>query len=235
MLKRRGLVCLLSFAAISCSLGLAATQNRIASGLTAATVPLNGQIHRLAQPQFDQGPVEPGMQMGTITLVTTPTAAQQQALTLLLAQQQDRKSPNFHKWLTPEQYADRFGLSKSDIAQIVAWLQGQGFTNVHPARGRNWVSFTGSASQVQTAFATEIHRFNVNGELHYANSTAPRIPAALVGVATGFRGLHDFRPHPMNKRRPQPLLVQHEVCGGLCRSGRYRHDLRHQCPLHRRD
>ncbi|HEX3822011.1 MAG TPA: protease pro-enzyme activation domain-containing protein, partial [Candidatus Sulfotelmatobacter sp.] len=163
MLKRRGLVCLLSFAVISCSLGLAATQDRITSGLTAATVPLTGQVHRLAQPQFDQGSVEPGMQMGTITLLTTPTAAQQQALDQLLAQQQDRKSANYHKWLTPEQFADRFGLSQSDIAQIVAWLQGEGFTNVHPARGRNWVSFTGNASQVETAFATEIHRYNVNG------------------------------------------------------------------------
>jgi subtilase family serine protease len=207
MLKRRGLVCLLSFAAISCSLGLAATQNRIASGLTAATVPLNGQIHRLAQPQFDQGPVDPGMQMGTITLLTTPTAAQQQALTLLLAQQQDRKSPNFHKWLTPEQYADRFGLSRSDIAQIVTWLQGQGFTNVHPARGRNWVSFTGSASQVQTAFATEIHRYNINGEIHYANATEPMLPAALSGIATGFRGLHDFHPRPRAKVRARPNWV----------------------------
>ena len=205
MLKRRGLVCLLSFAVLSCTIGLAATQNRVTSGLTAATVPLNGQIHRLAQPQFDQGPVDPGMPMGTITLLTTPTAAQQQALNLLLAQQQDRKSPNYHKWLTPEQYADRFGLSQSDIAQIVAWLEGQGFTNVHPARGRNWVSFTGNASQVQTAFATEIHRFNVNGQLHYANSIAPRIPSGLAGVVTGFRGLHDFRPHPMNKQRPRPF------------------------------
>jgi subtilase family serine protease len=204
MLKRRGLVCLLSFAAISCSLGLAATQNRIASGLTAATVPLNGQIHRLAQPQFDQGPVDPGMQMGTITLLTTPTAAQQQALTLLLAQQQDRKSPNFHKWLTPEQYADRFGLSRSDIAQIVAWLEGQGFTSVHPARGRNWVSFTGTALEVEAAFGTQIHHFDVHGELHYANATAPRIPAALVGVATGLYGLHDFHPRPRAQRRVRP-------------------------------
>ncbi|HEX3820795.1 MAG TPA: protease pro-enzyme activation domain-containing protein, partial [Candidatus Sulfotelmatobacter sp.] len=89
--------------------------------------------------------------------------------------------------------------------QIVAWLQGEGFTNVHPARGRNWVSFTGNASQVETAFATEIHRYNVNGQMHYANSTAPRIPAGLVGVATGFRGLHDFHPHPMNKQRPRPF------------------------------
>ena len=45
------------------------------------------------------------------------------------------------------------------------------------ARGRNWISFTGTAAQVNSAFGTEIHRYNVNGELHYANVTSPLIPA----------------------------------------------------------
>jgi subtilase family serine protease len=205
MLKRSGVACLLSFVTILGSLGYAATQNRITSGLTAATVPLAASVHHLAQPQFDRGPVDPAMPMGTITLLTPPSATQQQALKLLLAQQQDRKSASYHQWLTPEQYADRFGLSQADIAQIVAWLEGQGFTNVHPARGRNWVSFTGNAGQVQSAFATEIRKFEVNGKMHYANSTAPRVPAGLAGIAVGFRGLHDFLPHPMNKQRPRPF------------------------------
>ncbi|MGH9496315.1 MAG: Ig-like domain repeat protein, partial [Candidatus Sulfotelmatobacter sp.] len=84
---------------------------------------------------------------------------------------------------------------------------GQGFTNVHPARGRNWVSFTGTASQVQAAFDTEIHRYNVNGEMHYANATEPMLPAALSGIATGFRGLTDFRPRPRATRRARPNWV----------------------------
>ena len=108
-------------------------------------MPLAGNIHHLALPQFDQGSVDPAMQLGTITLLTVPTPAQQQALKQLLAQQQDRKSPLYHKWLTPEQYADRFGMSQNDVQQITAWLKAQGFTMVHPARGRNWVSFTGTA------------------------------------------------------------------------------------------
>jgi subtilase family serine protease len=219
MLKRSGVACLLSFVTILGSLGYAATQNRITSGLTAATVPLNGQIRRLAQAEFDQGPVDPTMQMGTITLVTTPTAAQAKALDQLLAQQQDRKSANYHKWLTPEQFADRFGLSKHDIAQIVAWLEGQGFTNVHPARGRNWVSFTGNASQVQAAFGTEIHRFNVNGVMHYANAMEPKVPSALLGVATGFRGLDDFRPRPRAQHRARPNWFSSSLDGDFVAPG----------------
>ncbi len=168
------------------------------------TATLRGNIHPMAKTEFDQGPVDPAMQMGTITLIATPTAAQQQALNLLLAQQQDRKSANYHKWLTPEQYADRFGLSKADIAQISSWLASEGFTSIQPARGRNWISFTGNASQVASAFRTEIHHYNVNGKLHYANQSAPSVPAAISGIVTGFRGLHDFLPHSHSHRRANP-------------------------------
>jgi len=180
----------------------AASPDRLRGALNSGeSVALRGNIHHKALPQFDQGPVDPAMSLGTMTLLTVPTAAQQRALTQLLAEQQNPKSPNYHKWLTPEQFADRFGLSQNDAGQIAAWLKSQGLRNVHVARGRNWFSFTGNASQVQSAFRTEIHRFNVNGTLHYANATAPSIPAAVRGIVTGIRGLHDFRPRSRSIHR----------------------------------
>jgi subtilase family serine protease len=205
MSKSRAILCLLSSLVVCASLSFAATADRISGGITGGpAVTLRGNIHHLALPQFDQGSVDPAMQLGTITLVTVPTPAQQQALKQLLAQQQNRKSPLYHKWLTPEQYADRFGLSKNDIQQLAAWLQGQGFTMVHTARGRNWVSFTGTAAQIENALGTEIHHYNVKGQMHYANATAPKIPQALAGIVAGFRGLNDFRPRPMNQKRTRP-------------------------------
>src|SRR5271167_1556747 len=195
----------LLLACIFCSLSYATVADRISGTLTSGqTVTLKGNVHRGVLPQFDQGPVDPAMHLGTMTLLTVPTANQQKALKQLLAEQQDPKSANFHKWLTPEQYGDRFGLSQNDVQQIAAWLKSQGFSGVSRARGRNWVSFTGNAAQVQSAFGTEIHRYNLNGELHYANATAPSIPAALSGVVTGIRGLHDFRPRPMGIKRADP-------------------------------
>ena len=115
------------------------------------------------------------------------------ALTQLVAEQQDRRSPNYRKWLTPEQWADRFGLSHGDIQKLTAWLKSQGFTVLNVARGRNWITFSGTAAQVQSAFGTEIHRYNVGGEMHVANASAPKIPAALSGIVAGLRGLDDFR------------------------------------------
>jgi subtilase family serine protease len=175
----------------------AATPDRISGALTSGrTVALRGNVHRNAQPKFDEGPVDPAMKLGYVTLLTVPTASQQQALKQLLADQQNPKSPSFRKWLTPEQYADRFGLSHADIQKITTWLQSQGFKVLNVARARNWIAFSGSAAQVQSAFGTEFHRYNVNGEMHVANATPPRIPAALSGIVVNMRGLHDFYLKP---------------------------------------
>src|ERR1700693_1122326 len=74
-------------------------------------VVLSGNVNPKAQPQFDNGPVEPLMKLSYITIMLKPSGSQQAALEQLLTEQQDRTSPNYHKWLTPEQYADRFGVS----------------------------------------------------------------------------------------------------------------------------
>ena len=189
-------------ASILSSLSYAVGPDRISGALVnSRTSVLHGNVHRKAQPRLDLGPVDPAMRLGSMTLLTVPTAAQQKALTKLLAEQQDRASSNYHKWLTPEQWADRFGLSQNDVGQISLWLKAQGFSQIRVARGRNWISFAGTAAQVQNAFGTEIHQYNVEGELHVANATAPKIPAALAGVVTGIRGLHDFHLRPKAIRR----------------------------------
>ncbi len=183
----------------------AATPDRISGALNSGeTVTLPGSIHRKALPKYDQGPADPALRFGSVMLLTVPTASQQQALTQLLAQQQDRTSPNYHKWLTPEQWADKFGLTPNDVQKITSWLGSQGFTKIQVARGRNWFVFDGTAAQIQSAFGTEIHRYNVNGEMHVANSTAPKIPAALGGIVSGIRGLDDFylKPRAMHRARP---------------------------------
>ncbi|MGA7424645.1 MAG: protease pro-enzyme activation domain-containing protein, partial [Candidatus Sulfotelmatobacter sp.] len=107
-------------------------------------VALPGHAHRYAKPEFDQGPVEPSFQFGRVTLVMAPSPSQQIALNLLLAQQQDRSSPNYHKWLTPEQFAERFGVSQGDINKITAWLESQGFQVFGVPRGRTSVGFSGT-------------------------------------------------------------------------------------------
>ena len=157
-------------------------------------VVLKGNVHPMAQPRFDQGPAEPGFRVGYVTLMLKKTDVQQAALEQLLQQQQDPASPNYHDWLTPEQYAERSGLSQNDMDKISAWLQSEGFTVEYVARGRNWLSFSGTAGQVLAAFHTEIHRYRVDGESHFAAAADPWVPASLAPIVAGFLGLDDFYP-----------------------------------------
>jgi uncharacterized protein (TIGR03437 family) len=135
-------------------------------------------------------------------ILLKPTAAQQADLQQLLGQQQDPASPNYHKWLTPEQYAARFGQPQTNIDKLTAWLSGNGLKVVTVARGRNEVTFEGGVRQVESAFGTEIHNYSVNGEKHFANSTNPSVPAALGGFIQAVHGLDDFRMKARAKFRP---------------------------------
>ena len=171
---------------------------------SSSAIELQKSLHPRAQPKYDRGPVDPSFRLASITLMTLPSASQQKALNLLLAQQQDRTSSNYHKWFTPSQYADQFGLSQNDLNRITAWLKAQGFVVQSVGGGRNTVKFSGTAAQVQSAFQTEIHRYNVDGEEHFANATPLMLPAALKGVVSGIVGVHDFRMHPASRPRLRP-------------------------------
>src|SRR3982751_6298492 len=122
-------------------------------------MPLAGRVPRHARPQNDLGRVAGNFELPNITLHLQPTAAAQSALTQLLREQQDPTSPNFHKWITPEEFADRFGASDGDVKQITTWLEREGLGVSRVARGRNWIAVSGTADQVRNAFETEIHRF----------------------------------------------------------------------------
>ena len=64
------------------------------------------------------------------------------------------------------------------------------------ARGRRWIAASGTAAQVEAAFQTEIHRYVTGGETHFANASAPSVPAAFGAVVKSIRGLNDFRMKP---------------------------------------
>ncbi|MGA2268739.1 MAG: protease pro-enzyme activation domain-containing protein [Bryobacteraceae bacterium] len=126
-----------------------------------------------------------------------PSSAQQADLDQLLADQQNPSSPLFRRWLTPEEFGNRFGLSASDHSKVVAWLASEGLTVNESGRARNWVAFSGTAAQVSKTLHTSLRRYRVDGETHFANSNDPAVPEALADVVGGFLGLNDFYPKPL--------------------------------------
>jgi pseudomonalisin len=172
-------------------------------------VALVGNRHPMAVSRYDGGAVTANFSMQHMVLTLLPDASQQQALTQLVESQHDPESASYHQWLTPEQYAERFGVSDSDIAQIVSWLQSHGFIIEEIPAGRRSIIFSGNAGQVQEAFHTAIHTFKVGSEIHHANVQDPQIPAAFAQVVGGVVSLHDFHSSHMHKfvRKVSPQLT----------------------------
>ena len=169
-------------------------------------VTLRGNVHPLALAQYDAGAVVPDFPMEHMLLSLLPDAAQQDALNQFVDAQYNPESPYYHQWLTPEQYGERFGISDSDTAEIVNWLQGHGMEVEEVTAGRRSIIFSGTAAQVQAAFHTAIHAYKIGNEVHHANVKDPEIPAALVQVLGGVVSLHDFHSEAMHGlvRKPSP-------------------------------
>ena len=163
------------------------------------TVVLAGNRHPLARAEFEVGPVAPDFPMQRMILVLAPPSADQQAeLDALIDAQQDPASPEYHRWLTAEDFAERFGVSQENLRRVSDWLAGAGFTiDEIPAGGRS-IIFSGTAAQVETAFHTPMRTYRINGAIHHANSSDPSIPESLAAIVAGAVSLHDFPRAPMH-------------------------------------
>jgi len=184
-------------------------QDRIVQAIdNASRVALQGNVRPMFRPENDLGRADGSLRLENLSLMFAFTKSQQSALTALLDDLQDPFSPSFHRWLTPEQFADQFGLSRNDMNRVVAWLERQGFTVTWKARSRTWVSFSGTASQVEAAFQTEIHNFSFHDATYYANATEPSVPSALAGVVLAIHGLDNYPLRPAGAvRKVSPSLT----------------------------
>src|SRR5579864_4643938 len=164
-------------------------------------VTLKGNTHPLASVKNDVGLAPDSLPMERMLLVLTRSDDQEKSLKALMEGQQSKSSPNFHQWLTPEQFGHQFGVSDGDIQTVTAWLQTHGFQVNRVAAGKMLIEFTGTAGQIREAFQTQIHKYVVNGEEHWANASDPTIPAALAPVISGVNTLHNFGKKPMVQKR----------------------------------
>ncbi len=156
--------------------------------------------HPLALPAYDVGSLDGSAPLRRMILLLDGTPDQDYQLSVLLDSQQTEGSPDYHRWLTPNEFGQQFGPAPQDIQTVTAWLQQQGFSVDRISRSGKFIQFSGTSSQVEAAFQTRMRRYQVNGEAHIANATNISIPAALVPVVRGVVSLHNFFKKPMISR-----------------------------------
>lgn len=172
---------------------------------------LKGNTHPLATAQYDRGAAPANLPMDRMLLVLKRSTEQETALRQLLDAQQDKSSPNYHKWLTPDEFGKQFGVADSDLQVVIGWLQTHGFNVAGASHGRIVIEFSGTAAQVQETFGTAIHQYVVKGQSHWANASDPQIPAALTPVVAGVASLNSFTKHPLSHFIGSYSKVTHEL------------------------
>ena len=209
------------FTNVPCATAQAESGLRSRTGVVQAVqewdrIALPGNVRPEARPQNDRGRVPDALPLDHMLLQLKRSPEQEKALQQFIDELHTQGSPNFHRWITTEEFGERYGLAPKDLAAVTAWLESHGFrVNVIYPSGM-LIDFSGTAGQVRSAFETEIHHIEVKGAWHIANMSDPRIPAALASVISGVVSLHDFRPHAMHRlRKAKPGFTFTDYLGGI--------------------
>jgi subtilase family serine protease len=119
-------------------------------------------------------------------------------LAALIAGQQDPRSPDYRRWLTPDEFAARFGTPDAAWTEAQRWLLASGFTDVRPWPGGLAISFRGATRDVERAFGVALYEYDLHGEKRVAPEGVAALPV-FAGVAPrAVLGLDTFarvRPH----------------------------------------
>ena len=174
--------------------------------------------HPFARPELDIGALDPNKRINSLSVVFKLTPAQLQDRDTLLAAQLDAGSPQYHQWLTPAQYASRFGANPADIARTATWLSQQGL-EVHetsPLGTRLSCSEAGGQSPIGLP-RTPMRQYKVAYfETHpLRDGVGPLHPRRPVGNGPrGFDNTHDFYPRPKIhiacRPGPHPRMGRHQ-------------------------
>ncbi len=124
-----------------------------------------------------------------------------EALTNLLQQLYDPASPNYRQYLTPEQFAERFGPTEQDYQAVIAFAKSKGLvvTGTHP--NRTLVDVNGSVGDIEKTLHVNmrVYRHPTEARDFHAPDAEPSLDLAVPILAIS--GLDDFNlPHPMNLR-----------------------------------
>jgi kumamolisin len=113
---------------------------------------------------------------------------------------QDKESPLFHLFLSPEEWNARFGPSAESEQAVVDWAQSQGLTVTHRYNNRLAVDLEAPAWAIEKALNLIINSYQlpaadgVEGRTVYSNDVDPSVPATLGGVIYAVLGLNSAPP-----------------------------------------
>ena len=106
-------------------------------------------------------------------------------LRALLEEIYDPNSVNFHHYLTPDQFAERFGPTEDDYQAVIAFARANGFTvtAIHP--NRTLLDVNATVADIERAFQVTLRVHQHPKETLYVLRAGRRALARAVGALAG--------------------------------------------------
>jgi subtilase family serine protease len=102
--------------------------------------------------------------------------------------------PLFHQYLSPEQFAQRYGGNEADYIAIKNWAVANGLTVSQESVGRINLTVRGQVSQLQKLFKTQLNTYQTSdGETFYSAGVKPAVPAEIGSKISGLLGLTESK------------------------------------------
>jgi hypothetical protein len=152
-------------------------------------------------------PVGPLPATNHLNLVLGLPLRNQPELDGLLRDLQDPASTNYHQWLTPEQFTERFGPTVEDYQKVVGFAQASGLKVTSLTANRMLVDVEAPVTNIEKAFSVVLRSYPHPREPRnfYAPDTEPTVPADV--PILHISGLDNFiLPHRLGGAlKPAPL------------------------------
>jgi len=166
----------------------------LSAALNAHAAPVANNTPGFIKKAADLGPVDPN----TVITATAWLKLHNEAQLDTLVQGLHKKgSPNYHKWITQDQFNASFGPTSQEVNSVQNFLSSHGLTVLAVAENNMYVKVEGTVAAIQKAFHVQIDSYKFKGNTYRSNKADPSVDNSSGGHIAAITGMDDygFRPH----------------------------------------
>jgi subtilase family serine protease len=171
---------------------------------------VNGQNGNSALSSNTPGFIKNAKDLGEADLSTMMTATvwlklhNENQLDQLLADQNNKKSAGYHKWITQSTFNNNFSPTAQELKAVQNFLSAHGLAIIDTAENNFYVKVQGTVADMEKTFHTSIHNYSYKGQAYRSNNADPSVDNSSGGHIAAVTGLDDFGYEPMYKLQSDP-------------------------------
>ncbi len=196
------------------AIGCSAQGADVSAGVDTKPTPGQAQqgiqfLHKHVRPAITSGRAAPVGYLPSnqdLTFLIHLPVRNQEELTRLIGRLSDPGSPDYRRWLSVEQFTERFGRTEAEYQKVVDFAQASGFAVTYTSPNRLMLVVRGSVAQIEKALDVTMRTYQHPSEnrTFYSPDREPSI--TLDVPVSHISGLNDYSyPRPGAGPRPSRL------------------------------